>query len=242
MTLFLHEYGFEFMKVGENALVDLDSFHLKGNKYKPFRNALNRVQKEGFTFEISPQPHSKVLLDELETISNKWLEKRQEKRFSLGFFDRDYFQEAPLALVKNKEQEIVAFANIMPNHQNGIVSIDLMRYDAKKIPNGVMDYLFLSLFIHFKEEGLAYFDLGMAPLWGVGQVKESFLHERLAYLLYNFGTHFYSFEGLHQYKKKFTPIWEERYVSVTKSSWLLYAILGIFLLDTKLFNKKRRSS
>lgn len=242
MTLFLHEYGFEFMKVGENALVDLDSFHLKGNKYKPFRNALNRVQKEGFTFEISPQPHSKVLLDELETISNKWLEKRQEKRFSLGFFDRDYFQEAPLALVKNKEQEIVAFANIMPNHQNGIVSIDLMRYDAKKIPNGVMDYLFLSLFIHFKEEGLAYFDLGMAPLWGVGQVKESFLHERLAYLLYNFGTHFYSFEGLHQYKKKFTPIWEERYVSVAKSSWLLYAILGIFLLDTKLFNKKRRSS
>lgn len=242
MTLFLHEYGFEFMKVGENALVDLDSFHLKGNKYKPFRNALNRVQKEGFTFEISPQPHSKVLLDELETISNKWLEKRQEKRFSLGFFDRDYFQEAPLALVKNKEQEIVAFANIMPNHQNGIVSIDLMRYDAKKIPNGVMDYLFLSLFIHFKAEGLAYFDLGMAPLWGVGQVKESFLHERLAYLLYNFGTHFYSFEGLHQYKKKFTPIWEERYVSVAKSSWLLYAILGIFLLDTKLFNKKRRSS
>lgn len=242
MTLFLHEYGFEFMKVGENALVDLDSFHLKGNKYKPFRNALNRVQKEGFTFEISPQPHSKVLLDELETISNKWLEKRQEKRFSLGFFDRDYFQEAPLALVKNKDQEIVAFANIMPNHQNGIVSIDLMRYDAKKIPNGVMDYLFLSLFIHFKEEGLAYFDLGMAPLWGVGQVKESFLHERLAYLLYNFGTHFYSFEGLHQYKKKFTPIWEERYVSVAKSSWLLYAILGIFLLDTKLFNKKRRSS
>ena len=242
MTLFLHEYGFEFMKVGENALVDLDSFHLKGNKYKPFRNALNRVQKEGFTFEISPQPHSKVLLDELETISNKWLEKRQEKRFSLGFFDRDYFQEAPLALVKNKEQEIVAFANIMPNHQNGIVSIDLMRYDAKKIPNGVMDYLFLSLFIHFKEEGLAYFDLGMAPLWGVGQVKESFLHERLAYLLYNFGTHFYSFEGLHQYKKKFNPIWEERYVSVAKSSWLLYAILGIFLLDTKLFNKKRRSS
>ena len=242
MTLFLHEYGFEFMKVGENALVDLDSFHLKGNKYKPFRNALNRVQKEGFTFEISPQPHSKVLLDELETISNKWLEKRQEKRFSLGFFDRDYFQEAPLALVKNKDQEIVAFANIMPNHQNGIVSIDLMRYDAKKIPNGVMDYLFLSLFIHFKEEGLAYFDLGMAPLWGVGQVKESFLHERLAYLLYNFGTHFYSFEGLHQYKKKFNPIWEERYVSVAKSSWLLYAILGIFLLDTKLFNKKRRSS
>ena len=242
MTLFLHEYGFEFMKVGENALVDLDSFHLKGNKYKPFRNALNRVQKEGFTFEISPQPHSKVLLDELETISNKWLEKRQEKRFSLGFFDRDYFQEAPLALVKNKEQEIVAFANIMPNHQNGIVSIDLMRYDAKKIPNGVMDYLFLSLFIHFKEEGLAYFDLGMAPLWGVGQVKESFLHERLAYLLYNFGTHFYSFEGLHQYKKKFTPIWEERYVSVAKSSWLLYAILGIFLLDTKLFNKKRIST
>ena len=239
-TLFLHEYGFEFMKVGENALVNLENFHLKGNKKKPFRNALNRVQKEGFTFEIRSNPHSDDLLDNLEIISNKWLEKKQERRFSLGFFDRNYLQEAPIALVKDKNQDIVAFANIMPNHQKDTISVDLMRYDADKIPNGIMDYLFLSLFIHFKEQGVRYFDLGMAPLWGVGQVKESFFNERLAYLFYNFGTHFYSFEGLHQYKKKFTPIWEERYMSVAKTSWLPYSVLGLLLLDTK-FSKKRNS-
>ena len=39
-----------------------------------------------------------------------------------------------------------------------------MRYDLKTAPNGIMDYLFVKLLLHFKEEGVTFFDLGMAPL------------------------------------------------------------------------------
>lgn len=231
MTLFLHEFGFEFMKVGENALVDLGSFTLKGNKYKPFRNALNRVEKDGFTFEMAQAPHNSELLAEIKQVSDIWLDKRPEKGFSLGYFNEAYLQEAPLALVRNQTGKIVAFANIMPNYQEGIASIDMMRYNRKEIPNGVMDYLFISLFIYFRDVGMTYFDLGMAPLSGVGQVEESFIQERLAYLVYHFGSHFYSFDGLYRYKEKYTPIWSPRYISYSKTAWVSYVLMTLILED-----------
>lgn len=52
LILFLYEYGFDFMKVGEDVLVNLEMFIFKGNKYKFFRNVLNRVEKDGFYFEV----------------------------------------------------------------------------------------------------------------------------------------------------------------------------------------------
>ncbi|MCC9923138.1 DUF2156 domain-containing protein, partial [Streptococcus agalactiae] len=145
----------------------------------------------------------------------------------------DYFQQAPIALVKNAEHEVVAFANIMPNYEKSIISIDLMRHDKQKIPNGVMDFLFLSLFSYYQEKGYHYFDLGMAPLSGVGRVETSFAKERMAYLVYHFGSHFYSFNGLHKYKKKFTPLWSERYISCSRSSWLICAICALLMEDSK---------
>ena len=38
-------------------------------------------------------------------------------------------------------------------------------------PNGIMDYLFVKLLLHFKEEGVTFFDLGMAPLSNVGTAE-----------------------------------------------------------------------
>ncbi len=231
MTLYLHEFGFEFMKVGENALVDLEKFTLKGNKYKPFRNALNRVEKDGFSFEVLVSPHGPELLAEVKAVSDIWLDGRSEKGFSLGYFDQAYLQEAALAVVRNQEGKLVAFANVMPNYQENIASIDMMRYDKEAIPNGVMDYLFISLFVYFRDQGIGYFDLGMAPLSGVGQVEESFIQERLAYLVYHFGSHFYSFEGLYRYKEKFTPLWDQRYISYSRTSWIGYVLMTLVLED-----------
>ncbi|MEI3163115.1 MAG: phosphatidylglycerol lysyltransferase domain-containing protein [Lachnospirales bacterium] len=53
--------------------------------------------------------------------------------------------------------------------------MDLMRYHLRTAPNGIMDYLFVKLLLHFKEEGVLFFDLGMAPLSNVGTEKHSFL-------------------------------------------------------------------
>ena len=108
-----------------------------------------------------------------------------------------------------------------------------MRYHLRTAPNGIMDYLFVKLLLHFKEEGVIFFDLGMAPLSNVGTEKHSFLQEKVAYLIYAFTNRFYSFSGLRQYKQKFNPIWSPRYVAYPRDTWLILDMLAIYRVDNR---------
>ena len=205
-TLLLHEYGYDFMKFGETAQVSLDEFTTEGKHGKKFRTVVNKLENKGYHFQVLQPPFDKKMLNTLKEISDSWLDGRQEKGFSLGYFDEKYIQLTPIALVSDEEDNIQAFVTFLASNGPNEASIDLMRYDLKTAPNGIMDYLFVKLLLHFKEEGVTYFDLGMAPLSNVGTEKHSFLQEKVAYLIYAFTNRFYSFSGLRQYKQKFNPI------------------------------------
>ena len=100
----------------------------------------NKINKEGFTFDVLQPPYNAETFAKLRDISDRWLDGRKEKGFSLGFFSEDYLSTVPIAVVKNQQQEIVAFASFMPTYQTGCGSIDLMRHDPEKAPNGTMDF------------------------------------------------------------------------------------------------------
>ncbi|MDY3117934.1 MAG: bifunctional lysylphosphatidylglycerol flippase/synthetase MprF [Peptoniphilus sp.] len=226
----LHDYGFHFMKFGEAAIVDLEDFTLEGKSKKAFRNVLNKFEKENVRFEILQPPYDERTMERFRSISDKWLKNRGEKGFSLGFFDEGYLNRGPVAVVK-EEEEIVAFANCMPVYKDGWATIDLMRYDPDRAPAGTMDFLFLNLFLHFKEEGKVAFDLGMAPLSNVGMNEHSFLQEKLAYFVYTFGSAVYSFEGLRSYKSKYAAYWEAKYTGYSHRSSLLFTVLSLVRAD-----------
>ena len=237
LTLLLHELGYEFMKFGETAKVNLTEFGLVGKSGKKFRAVINRGENSGYSFKIMSPPFSKEFMDELENISNDWLSGREEKGFSLGFFDRDYLSLAPVACVLDKSGKVQAFANFLVCNTKTESSIDLMRYDPQTERNGIMDYLFVQIFLYMKEIGVVYFDLGMAPLSNVGQNDHSFVEEKLAFLVYTFATRFYSFGGLRKYKEKFSPSWEARYLSYPKDSNLLFNLLTIYKVDNRKVKK-----
>lgn len=232
-TLLLHNFGYEFMKFGESATVDLSHFDLVGKSGKKFRAILNRGENNGFHFAIKNPPFSDEFLDELEKISNDWLEGRQEKGFSLGFFQRDYLSLAPIACVYDESGKVQAFANLLPSNNEEDSSIDLMRYDPETERNGIMDYLFVQIFLYLKEQNVKHFELGMAPLSNVGQDDHSFFEEKLAFLVYAFANRFYSFGGLRNYKEKFAPTWSARYLSYPKDSNLLFNLLSIYKIDNR---------
>lgn len=237
LTLLLHELGYEFMKFGETAKVNLTEFGLVGKSGRKFRAVINRGENSGYSFKIMSPPFSKEFMDELENISNDWLSGREEKGFSLGFFDRDYLSLAPVACVLDKSGKVQAFANFLVCNTKTESSIDLMRYDPLTERNGIMDYLFVQIFLYMKENDVVYFDLGMAPLSNVGQNDHSFVEEKLAFLVYTFATRFYSFGGLRKYKEKFSPSWEARYLSHPKDSNLLFDLLTIYKVDNRKVKK-----
>jgi phosphatidylglycerol lysyltransferase len=154
------------------------------------------------------------LLAELKKISDAWLSSKAgaEKGFSVGRFDPAYLNRTPIALIRH-EGRIVAFANLWVTDQKKRAAIDLMRH-LGDTPQGVMEFLFTSLLLHYKEDGHAEFSLGNAPLSGLEARHGVRLSTRLGALAYRYGQPFYNFEGLRAFKEKFDPRWEPLYVAV----------------------------
>ncbi len=207
------DLGLTLLKLGEEARVPLDSFSMEGNSRKTFRHLLHKFQRDGYTFDIVPQEQVGVLMPRLQEISDSWMGSKntREKGFSLGFFKPEYLVQFPAGLVR-KHEEILAFINIWQSGAKEELSLDLMRY-VPQAPNGVMDFLFVSLMLWGKSQGYRWFNLGMAPLSGLESRALASLWNRLGGLVFRHGEHFYNFQGLRQYKEKFDPRWEPRYMA-----------------------------
>lgn len=205
--------GFQVLMIGEEAIVDLKAFTMQGKAGKNLRTAVNRFTKLGHEVKFYQPPVPNSLLRELKMVSDEWLQMMQgsEKHFSLGWFDEAYLRECEIAAVETPEGQITAFANVVPEYQINEITIDLMRY-RQSVEHGTMDFLFVSLFQHFKEQGYDGFNLGLSALSGVGATPESRRLEKGLHYLYQHLNRFYNFKGLHEYKDKFRPRWEPRYL------------------------------
>ncbi|GIP28902.1 phosphatidylglycerol lysyltransferase [Paenibacillus sp. J23TS9] len=223
-----HEYGYRFFKLGEEALIPLENFTLSGKKATDLRSVRNRFEREGYIFEMAVPPFGNALLEELRKVSDEWIKGRREKGFSLGWFNQDYLEQAPIALLKNPEGNILAFASLAPGYdEKNTMSIDLMRHQSGT-PNGTMDYLFVKLIEWCKEQGYKVFNLGNAPLSSVGESKSALREEKLAALVFQYGGHWYGFKGLRRYKEKFAPEWEPRFLAYP--AWVSLPVLTVDLV------------
>lgn len=227
----LHELGYDFIKMGEAAEVDLTQFTMSGKKKKTLRALMNQLHRQNNTFEVVAPPFSEGFIEELRAVSDEWLDGRKEKGFSLGYFSESYFSRAPVAVARNEAGEVIAFATLTPTYTEGLAAIDMMRHSPTKAPAGIMDFVFIHLFEYLQEQGVKTFDMGMAPLSNVGRSKKSFIQERAAYLVYQFGNRFYSFQGLRDYKKKYTKIWSPQYTAYSRESWVGYVMAVLLVID-----------
>ena len=165
-------------------------------------------------------------MQKLKAVSDDWLGKQVEKGFSLGFFSPNYIQQAPVVTVTDQDGKIVAFATFMPTGGKKYLTIDLMRH-THSAPSGIMDKIFISMFLYGQEHGYEYFDLGMAPLSNVGESQFSFLGEKAAHFIYEYGYHLYGFQGLRRYKNKYADVWESRYTAFRKWSSIINSMLAL---------------
>ncbi|MGA2915331.1 MAG: bifunctional lysylphosphatidylglycerol flippase/synthetase MprF [Sedimentisphaerales bacterium] len=214
------DIGMSFLKLGEEARVDMESFSLEGSANRDLRQTRNKIQKLGYTFEIIPQERSAQIVDKLQNISDLWLKEKnvREKRFSLGSFSREYISNFPIAVIRNNS-DIAAFANVWTTSQKEELSVDLMRH-LPDCPNGIMDYLFTEMMLWGKEQGYRQFNFGMAPLSGLTDNALAPLWHKVGTFIFRHGEHFYNFGGLRAYKEKFNPVWQPRYLACPRGLML----------------------
>lgn len=197
--------------IGQEAIVDLDSFSLEGGARKSLRNALSSIQKKGFVIKTYLPPVKSGMLQKVRQVSDDWLIslEREEMVFSQGRFDENELKNQPLLSLENEDEKVVAFLNIIPDYASGELTYDLIR-KTTDAPGGNMDALIVELIAYGKANGYKFLNMGMAPLSGIEKGRD--FPEQAVKFAYEKLRMFSHYHGLRDFKQKFSPAWEDRFL------------------------------
>jgi phosphatidylglycerol lysyltransferase len=202
--------GFTAVKIGEGAVVDLEQFCEKTANTKYFRYVRRKLEGDGYVLKRYVPPHEPDLIDVVSAVSREWLEIPGHREFGFiqGSFERYYVVKTTLYILRDGTGKAIAFVNEVPSYREGEATVDMMRH-RKGIHWGAMDYLFQGLMRMLREEGKRTFYLGMAgvvekPEKGFADKAFFQLTKRLDWIVHS--------RGVRQFKEKFRPTWEDRYL------------------------------
>ena len=216
----------KFLKIGQEGLVDLNTFSLEGRAYKSLRNALTRVDKEGYTTHVHAPPLRDGLVQQLRAVSDEWLRTRNiaESVFSQGVFWAAELKQQPVLTVENAEGKVMAFANVIPDYAPGEGTYDLIRTTADA-PSGVSDVLLVGLIQYGQRQGWQRLNLGLAPLSGIDEPQD--VAEAAVKQAYERIRAFAHLKGLRAFKEKFATEWRSKYLVYTEDLDLVQASFAL---------------
>ncbi|WP_411972518.1 phosphatidylglycerol lysyltransferase domain-containing protein [Sphingobacterium sp. Lzh-3] len=197
--------------IGQEAVLELDTFKLEGKDRKSLRNGLNAIQKKGFTTEVLKAPQKKEVIDELKVISDEWLRafEKKEMVFSQGMFDENELISQDIIVLKNEVNHIVAFLNIIPDYAKDECTYDMIR-KSLEAPGGSMDALIVELIAYAKTQKYVYLNLGMVPMTGFG-ATDSPAEKIMKFASTRLGN-FKHYHSLRDFKEKYATFWENKYL------------------------------
>ncbi len=211
--------------LGQEGVVDLNTFTLEGGEKKSIRNALNKIREQGYTTQINRPPLRDGLIQKLKAVSDEWLKLtgREEIVFSQGTFNEKEIKEQTVITVENSEEKIIAFLNIIPDYVQNEGTYDLLRKTADA-PNGIMDYILVEMFKYFKSTGTRFVNLGFAPMSGLDD-PHNFTEKSMKFAYEKFRS-FSLFKGQRDYKDKFNPEWHDKFL-IFSNDYDLLQVPGI---------------
>jgi len=206
-----YELSKKSLFLGQEGVVDLNSFSLEGGEKKSIRNALNKIKEQGYTTHINAPPLRDGLIQKLKAVSDEWLRltEREEIIFSQGMFVETEIKEQTVISIENHEEKIIAFLNIIPDYVKDEGTYDLLRKTADA-PNGIMDHILIELFKYFKATGIRYVNLGFAPMSGLDD-PHNFTEKSMKFA-YEKIRSFSHYKGQRDYKEKFNPQWNDKFL------------------------------
>ena len=206
----------DVLKIGEEALLDLHAFHTRGEARKDLRTATNRAKREGWQFLFFDRPVAdEALVAKLQAISETWLADKfgGEMGFTMGGTPITGGHETLMSAVTDAQGQLLAFATWAPMYAVRGWVVDFMRRTSDA-PNGAMEYTLAETINRLQARGDQVVSLGLAPLANAeADASEAILSlEKGIELIYNRFNTAYGWKSLHDFKKKFDPRWESRYL------------------------------
>lgn len=237
--------GLHLLKIGEDAVVNVRNFTLKGGAMANVRTSAKRAEKDGlhvvFYHERVTDPE---LVAQMEDISHYWLTCKggTEMGFSMGRFTPQGEPQQLYALAVDGANKVHAFISFVPIYGRQGWGLDLMRR-AEVCAPGTMELLLARSIEYMQNAGCEMVSLGVAPMSNANAEDESFLWSSIDSLAGRFGNPAKG-RSLFNFKKKFQPTWESRYLVYSDTLELPKIGLALYQAhqsDTTLIRMLRQS-
>ncbi len=228
--------GMHDIYIGDEAVVDLQSFSLEGGHMKGLRQAHNRIAKYGYS--ASFHDPSRLDRDTAQRLTGLMAQSRRgefERGFSMvlgRIFDpRD--EGLLLCVVTAPDGAPAAMCQFVPSRGIDGFSLDLMRRDRGEHPNGLMDFALVSTIEHLRERGCKGLSLNFAAMRsilegdgadGVTQRVERWAIRKMSSFL--------QIESLWRFNAKYRPAWLPRYVVYDTAEHLVPVVLAILRAES----------
>lgn len=206
--------GLTLVPVGAEALLRTDCFSLAGSDRADLRYATRRCEKSGVQFVF--RNGSAVVTEyfsELQDVSGAWLKTRNspELGYSLGTMSSLSDDDIVVGMAFSGGH-LEAFVSWLPVPARSAWTLDLMR----RRPNaayGVIEALIVHSIAEARCRGIAEVSLGITPRkLGASDTTRTIGGAWRA--IYWSLDRFQRSGTLHQFKEKFGPRWEDRYLAV----------------------------
>ncbi len=223
--------GLKALPIGDEAIIDVDTFTLEGPTMQPVRRAVRRVQRAGCT--ISVRRHgdlSPEQLAEIERRAEDWRGDDTERGFSmaLGRLGDPADAGCVVVLAHDRDGRLRGLLSMVPWGKRGL-SLDLMRRDRDS-ENGLVEAMVAALVEAARDElGVRSISLNFAMFRGVFSAAERVgagPAVRLTSRVLTFASRFWQIESLYRSNARYLPRWVPRYLCYDSSLTLTRVALA----------------
>ena len=211
--------GLRTVYLGDEAIVDCPTFSLEGRSHKSLRQAVNRIQRAGYTTTFhDPSAIEPGLRAQIEEMSEESRHGETERGFSMTLSRLFQPEDTGLLLSVTRDPagRVDAFCQWVPATAIGGWSLDVMRRrtDTEGLPNGLIDANIVATIARLADTGQRGLGLNFAMMREVleGDPAEASRIEALTKPILQRLSQGTQMGSLSTFNEKFDPGWVPRYV------------------------------
>src|SRR4051794_4134417 len=208
-------WGARSFYIGDEAVVDVESFSLEGRPIRKVRQSVSRMRKAGFEASLHELGDlDERTLCELEQVSARWRQGEPERGFSMAMdtLRGDHLEDSLVLVSRDGDGEgaVRGFLHFVPVYGRASVSLSFMRRDVDT-PNGLTEFMVARAMELLRERGVREASLNFAAFARLMHSPSGPLERLLGRLAALFNPYF-QIESLYRFNAKFFPRWEPRYL------------------------------
>lgn len=204
--------GLDVLEIGDEAIVDVDTFTLDGRAMRGVRQAVSRTKRAGYEVRVrAAEEIGEEELAKLESLAAHWRGSDTERGFSMALGRIG----DPGAVIVTAEQQgqVRGLLQFVPWGQHGL-SLDVMRRD-RAADNGVNELMISELLLTANTRHVKHLSLNFAAfrkLMEQGQRIGAGPVARFSANVLHWASRWVQIETLYRFNAKFQPRWLPRYL------------------------------